>query len=300
VNLHHETGTLDTCALALGVRARSTIGRAPSCDLVIPDQFVSRVHASIQRFDDQHVLQDAGSSNGTILNGLRLTPAHAFPLREGDIIEIGKARLVYGDGIKQHDGLVGLLGDGGPSTQRVERAYSVKSLLRDGCQRFGGDNGAALQASIERALTGATRRIGIERCLELVATELRVDTATLYVGQPSRRLELVGTHPRSMTVPDFGPVTLDAWTDREAHHAEGPSAPAGQPDEETAVAPRRSVLAIPFFRQAVGCVVAFERTYGERLDRVDIVHAAVVAERLARAVCIGSLSAKETPFGYGD
>ncbi|MFZ8315895.1 FHA domain-containing protein, partial [Staphylococcus aureus] len=66
------------------------------CDLVIADKSVSRAHAAITKIEDQHVLQDLGSSNGTFLNGLRLVTAHTFALRGGDVIEIGPARLTYG------------------------------------------------------------------------------------------------------------------------------------------------------------------------------------------------------------
>lgn len=46
-----------------------TCGREPSCDLVLEDTTLSRLHARIELADDGRVsIQDAGSSNGTFLN----------------------------------------------------------------------------------------------------------------------------------------------------------------------------------------------------------------------------------------
>ena len=46
-----------------------TCGREPSCDLVLEDATLSRLHARIELADDGLVsIQDAGSSNGTFLN----------------------------------------------------------------------------------------------------------------------------------------------------------------------------------------------------------------------------------------
>ena len=51
---------------------------------------VSRIHAVINRQDDTLTLVDAGSANGTHLNGQRLTPQQPRVLRDGDEIRFGK------------------------------------------------------------------------------------------------------------------------------------------------------------------------------------------------------------------
>jgi DNA-binding winged helix-turn-helix (wHTH) protein len=50
----------------------TTFGRAETCDIVIPSPTVSRVHAQIELQHNRYILSDAGSSNGTYLNGQHL------------------------------------------------------------------------------------------------------------------------------------------------------------------------------------------------------------------------------------
>ena len=293
MHLRYQTDH-DHCALALGERRSATIGRSSSCDLVIADQSVSRVHASIKRVEGQHVLHDAGSSNGTLLNGLRLVPAHAFPLREGDLIEIGKTRLLYGSGARPEAPTEAVVDD---LPAELTQSIAIPAIVCEGGERFGSDSGAKMQREIEVALAQAPRRLWIERCLELVAAELKVDTVSLYVGQRDKRLVVVGSYPRDLPDTGYGPLVLRAWTERNACHSEGAFLGG---ELETSVRPMRSALAIPFFRGEHGCVFAVERLRGQGFDRRDFVQTAVVGGRVARAACIGSLDGAETPFAYGD
>lgn len=57
------------------------------------EQGVSRRHAVIRRGEDTLTLMDLGSTNGTHLNGQRLTPNQPRVLRDGDEIRMG--RLVF-------------------------------------------------------------------------------------------------------------------------------------------------------------------------------------------------------------
>jgi pSer/pThr/pTyr-binding forkhead associated (FHA) protein len=54
---------------------------------------VSRTHAAFSYVDKAIVVQDLGSTNGTRLNGLELTPNQAYRIREGDELEFGHIRL---------------------------------------------------------------------------------------------------------------------------------------------------------------------------------------------------------------
>jgi pSer/pThr/pTyr-binding forkhead associated (FHA) protein len=74
------------------------IGRQPGCELRIDDGFVSRRHAIVMRDRDTSWLEDAGSANGTSLNGEQLLRGRRRPLRSGDLIRIGRIDLVYLDG----------------------------------------------------------------------------------------------------------------------------------------------------------------------------------------------------------
>jgi hypothetical protein len=73
------------------VHPLTTIGRAPTNSVVLPDSFASNEHATLTLRGGRWWLQDRDSSNGTSLNG--------HPLKEptvivsGDIIGIGRVQL---------------------------------------------------------------------------------------------------------------------------------------------------------------------------------------------------------------
>ncbi len=69
----------------------TTIGRHPESDVFLDDVTVSRRHAEIQRRGPLLEISDAGSLNGTYVNGDRI---ERVTLAEGDQLQVGKYRLV--------------------------------------------------------------------------------------------------------------------------------------------------------------------------------------------------------------
>lgn len=65
------------------------IGRLASCDIVLNQSSVSRVHGGINYLDDKYFLINLSSSNVLTLNGRRLDPQNSDVLANGDIIQIG-------------------------------------------------------------------------------------------------------------------------------------------------------------------------------------------------------------------
>jgi pSer/pThr/pTyr-binding forkhead associated (FHA) protein len=55
---------------------------------------VSRLHAVITYQDEALYVEDLGSTNGTRINGFRLTPNRAYRLRSGDELEFGRVSVV--------------------------------------------------------------------------------------------------------------------------------------------------------------------------------------------------------------
>lgn len=80
------------------------IGRSNSPDAVPPDVDltayhgrelgVSRQHAQLTYQDQQYVLQDMHSSNGTWLNGQKLTAHQLYPLQDGDQLRLGHLTML--------------------------------------------------------------------------------------------------------------------------------------------------------------------------------------------------------------
>jgi hypothetical protein len=71
-----------------------TIGRAEACDLgLFGDPTIERLHARILRRGDGYLIADAGTPGGTYVNDVRV--AEPMPLRSGDLIRVGNARLRF-------------------------------------------------------------------------------------------------------------------------------------------------------------------------------------------------------------
>jgi FHA domain/DUF1707 SHOCT-like domain len=77
-----------------GEQRRFTIGRDSGCDMVLPDPTVSRWHAGLRREAGGWLLDDLGSTNGTLLNGWRVRAW--VPVRDGDLVSFGAVTFVVG------------------------------------------------------------------------------------------------------------------------------------------------------------------------------------------------------------
>ena len=65
---------------------RTTFGRAPTNDVVLPDLRVSRMHAAIVLQPPFALVEDVGSRNGVLLNGRAVMHA---ALSHGDVLTVG-------------------------------------------------------------------------------------------------------------------------------------------------------------------------------------------------------------------
>ncbi len=74
--------------------ARSlTLGRDESADFQLPVSTISRQHARIYETDGVYVIEDLGSTHGTVVNGRRIDTAEKVILHNGDIIELTRAKI---------------------------------------------------------------------------------------------------------------------------------------------------------------------------------------------------------------
>lgn len=80
-----------------------TLGRVSEGQPVVPDidltpykayeAGVSRMHASIRIIEDQVLITDLGSANGTRVNGMQITSHIPYPVKHGDILTLGKFKI---------------------------------------------------------------------------------------------------------------------------------------------------------------------------------------------------------------
>ena len=77
-------------------KERILLGRLDTCDVVLDDPTVSRVHAGITFFESRYVLANLSSSNVLTLNGRLLTSEESDILTDGDTIQIGPYAILVG------------------------------------------------------------------------------------------------------------------------------------------------------------------------------------------------------------
>jgi len=111
------------------VGARMTIGKAPTNDLVLTDDTVSRTHCEIVRNGHVIHVKDLGSTNGTRIDGTRVQDADLSP---GSVLRVGEVEIAVR-----------------PATQRVE-------VMPTDAEEFRGVLGRALSM---RTIFGVLERI---------------------------------------------------------------------------------------------------------------------------------------------
>jgi pSer/pThr/pTyr-binding forkhead associated (FHA) protein len=86
-----ERGPLELRGVKITVTSTIIIGRSLDADIVINGDFVSSRHARITPVGEELIIEDLGSTNGTLVDGHRIqTP---IELRTGDLIAIGDVTL---------------------------------------------------------------------------------------------------------------------------------------------------------------------------------------------------------------
>ena len=79
---------LDGESFPLEGRGPWTIGRSQECDIVVSDPNVSRQHARLSRSDNGFMVEDLGSTNGTLLDG---APIDRERIESGDELTFGQS-----------------------------------------------------------------------------------------------------------------------------------------------------------------------------------------------------------------
>ncbi|MCB0195574.1 MAG: FHA domain-containing protein [Anaerolineae bacterium] len=88
--LPDDSGTGQVLPIAEG--AIFTIGRDADNSLPLDDSQISEHHARVRLRDDHLIIEDLGTTNGTVVNGETLK--RPYVLQDGDVISLGNVRLV--------------------------------------------------------------------------------------------------------------------------------------------------------------------------------------------------------------
>lgn len=76
---------------------RQIIGRRPECDIRVRERAVSGIHAELIRVRDVVTINDLASTNGTLVNGLRIR--NPVSLVQGNLLKIGNCVFKYVDSL---------------------------------------------------------------------------------------------------------------------------------------------------------------------------------------------------------
>ncbi|MBW3543644.1 MAG: FHA domain-containing protein, partial [Planctomycetes bacterium] len=86
------SGPAADAVFELKPQTATTIGRGDDCDIRLEDPRTSRIHCRIEVAGGRALLEDAGSSWGTFVNGEKVEQR---PLQPGDVIRLGETELRF-------------------------------------------------------------------------------------------------------------------------------------------------------------------------------------------------------------
>lgn len=184
----------------------NVIGRLPHCEVRLEnEQSLSRTHARIYPDADGWRVQDLGSKNGTMVNGVAVTDA---PLRGGDALRFGEVDAIFLDSDslsvvpsfeitpETPPPLEGLLAPG-------RSALNLRTLGEE--ERAVDKLRVLLRAAEELARLDRLDAV-LDRALDLLLRVFDVDRAAVFLEVPSSRgIEVAAVRARSTQPGDAGP-----------------------------------------------------------------------------------------------
>ena len=166
---------------ALEMNQELIIGRSSELEMVLIEDMVSRHHAKITTTNDEITIEDLGSTNGTFVNGEKITKCK---LKEGDRILIGTSiiKLVY----EEYDSSqpppppmgAALVGEA-----RVEDVRQAPRLASTGANRIAMQGHTAHGGTQSGVLSGVIDQLPLPDLLQLIGSSKK--TGGLFVTTPS-------------------------------------------------------------------------------------------------------------------
>src|SRR5688572_3589943 len=140
------------------------IGRSSDLDMVLVEDMVSRRHAKITSSDADVFIQDMGSTNGTFVNGEKIS---------------GRARLAEGDRILVGTSIIKVVGVDANASQQSE-AEARRRL----------EAGASRQSTSGRPMSGVIEEIPLPDLLQLLSTSRKSGVLTIVSGGQTGKIYL--------------------------------------------------------------------------------------------------------------
>lgn len=183
------------------------IGRAPDNDLILTSAEISSHHALCFFERDQFRVRDLGSTNGTFLNGTRITEE---VLKVGDVLRVGDVELQTTESVARPVGFQIVQVDG-PVAFTVEHGFPVPG--HPSSMLYVEEDGVFLDldGSVRQLVPGETFELGTTS-FALEATLPTAQTVPLD-GRLPYRLEVdLQLDQARLTAPDLEPVEVTAST----------------------------------------------------------------------------------------
>lgn len=157
------------------------IGRDTTNDIVINDSLLSREHARIVSFGEDHIVEDLQSSNGSLING---RPLVRQILQHRDIIELGGHHLCYLNSRMAGD-------------VDLERTMLIKALPHDGEPSADAPSFAlpAVRASRASWPAGQVKVLAGGSGRHKVGDSVDLDPVVTTFGIPGEQLVVISRRP---------------------------------------------------------------------------------------------------------
>ncbi|MFH1613381.1 MAG: FHA domain-containing protein, partial [bacterium] len=129
-----------------------TIGRISENDICLDNLLVSRRHARIFKEENNYILEDLNSANGTLVNNKKISQ---YPLRNNDVIMIGKHQIVFSQELEvpefsnwDFSKMEGTIIANIPSEQKIN-SQSEDNLLSEKQEKFNTETKIKINENIE-------------------------------------------------------------------------------------------------------------------------------------------------------
>ena len=174
------TGKLGGRYIAVELDDKVTLGRHPDNDVRVDENQVSKKHCVVERRGETFWVRDLGSSNGTFVNGKRVTEE---PLWAGDVLGLGGTNLWFLVGQPPRDAA-----ERGQATIVFDGSEVSVTLWFDGCSTSVAcmtpdDHTTAFVLQKRFARLPSSKRVATALVHELL-DELEVDGVEFFMREP--------------------------------------------------------------------------------------------------------------------